>query len=141
MCPVGRSSEGAIWSNPSGAGRNGAIAALPERGDTARYHPARAPCASPVAARRNASYLRDRTLGWLFHLAQIAPARLGAVAHDEAQRQHDRQQRQRGAPGEAGDQAEYAEALGDEAARLRARGDPAGGAAAHLERIALRRVR
>ena len=36
-----------MWSNPCGAGRNGAIRALPRRADTTRYLPACAPTAQP----------------------------------------------------------------------------------------------
>src|SRR5882672_4360037 len=83
ICPVRTPREGAIWSNPCGAGRNGAAAALRSRADTPGICPTPRLADSPVAARRNATYFQLTTLGDRVIQARelgVAQARVGQHA-------------------------------------------------------------
>src|SRR5450432_3386848 len=63
--PLSRMQEGAAWSNPSGATRNGAIAALHEPLHSSAIERLMRLALVPVASRLNASYFQLRTLGLL----------------------------------------------------------------------------
>jgi hypothetical protein len=83
ICPDGRAREGAIWSNPFGAGRYGALAAPPSRADTARYLPGSSTRDHPHLGPSNVTSAWDRTPVIDRHHLQEHP-------HERHHRQHDR---------------------------------------------------